>query len=164
MTDVNSLFLTSSDRFWYLKFCVAPGIKSGTLGGWTISLSAVHRIYHTQLRAFIVIAKPQRRSLLRYQSPSPSITTMFSRLEGLPIRFLFDTKSRPLRPSRYTIMGREFKRVDEPVAHFAENAESSELQHPYAYFCFPPECVVHPMIALHSVIVIIIRRTRPSVW
>jgi len=144
MTNVNSIFLTSSDRFWYLKFYVAPGIKSGTLGRWTISLSAVHRIYHTSVRAFIIITKPQRRSLLPHRNPSPSAAAMLSGLEGLPIRFLLETKSRPLRPSRYTIMGREFKRMDKLVAHFPENAESSELQHPYAYFCFSSRSCCSP--------------------
>ena len=135
MTNVDSIGLTSSDRFWHLKFYVAPGIKSGTFGGWTISLSAVHPIYYTNLRAFIIITKPQR-SLLWSENPSPSATAVLSRLEGFPIRFLLETKSRPLRSSRYTIMGREFKRVDELVARFPENAESSELRHPCAYLCF----------------------------
>ena len=132
MNNVNSIFLTSSDRLWYLKFYA----RMGTLGRWTVSLSVVHPYHHTWLRTFIIITKPQRRSLLWRENRSPSAKAVLSRLEGFPIRFLLETKSRPLRSSRYTIMGREFKRVDELVARFPENAESSELRHPCAYFCF----------------------------
>ena len=78
------------------------------------------------------------------QNRSTTVTAVLSELEGLPIRFLLETKSRPLRSSRYTIMGREFKRVDKLVAHFAENAESSELQHPYAYFYFSSRMCCSP--------------------
>ena len=76
---------------------------------------------------------------------STTVTAVLSELEGLPIRFLLDTKSRRLRPSTYSIMGWEFKNVDELVAHFPNNAESSGLQNPYAYFCFSPRmrCLPH---------------------
>ena len=137
MTNANCMFLVSSDQVWHLKFYVAPDIKMGTLRRWTISLSVVHPWHHTQLRTFIIITKPQRSMALPLpKNRSTTVTAVLSELEGLPIRFLLETKSRPLQSSTYTIMGWEFKSVDKLVAPFPTNAESSGLQDPYAYFCF----------------------------
>ena len=78
-------------------------------------------------------------------------------LEKLPIHFRLNRK--------FSILGNlGGERMEKVVVHSAENVESSELRHPYAQSFFPPKCVVHPMIALHSVTVIITHRTGPSAW
>ena len=146
MTNVNCIFFTSSGVLWCLEFYAAPDKKTGALGPWSISLSIIWIYPPEPCPVTIVITKPHQAK----------ITDVFE-LEKLPINLRLNRKSNILGK-----LGGE--RKEKMVAHFAENVESSELLHPYVHSFFLPKCVVHPMIALHSVIVIIIHRMGPSVW
>ena len=157
MTNVNCIFLMSSDRLWRLKFFATPDKKASALGSWAISLSIVNPSPPTWLDSRIVIAKSQWRPL----PLSIYSRTILSEWEGFPIKFKLQTKSHPLRPPSST-KTKLSKIPDELVAHFAENAASSELQDPYAYFCFSSRTRCSPNDPFYSVTVLIIRRAGPS--
>jgi len=141
MTNVNCIFLTSSGRLWRLKFYAAPGSETSALGPWAISLSLINPSPPTWLSSLIYI-EPQRKSAHIPPRPLPKGTTITSVSSPNPrplIEFRLLTKSRKLQPPTSTKMKLE---RNELVVQFAENATSSELQYPYAFF-FPPECIVH---------------------
>jgi hypothetical protein len=165
MTNVNCMFLTLAGRLWCLKFYAVPDKKTSTLGPWALSLSIINPSPPTWLDSRIVITEPRRKSVLLPPWPLPKESAIAPllpasppdlRREKPPIQFRLQTRSHQLQPPTSTKMkpGRS-----ELVAEFAENAASSGLQYPYVYFVPPPERVIHPMIAFHSVTVLTIRRT-----
>lgn len=148
MTNISCISLTPAGRLWYLKFYAAPDKKTRALGPWAISLSIVNPSPTTWLDSRIIITEPRRKSVLLPPWPLPKGSAMASllsastpdlRREKPPIQFRLQTKSHQLQPPTSAKMkpGRS-----ELVAYFAENAASSGLQYPYAYFCFVffPEC------------------------
>ena len=142
MTDFNSISLTSSGRLWCLKFYAAPDKKTGALGPWTISLSIVNPSPPTWLDLRVIITEPRRKSARLPPWPLPKGSAVASllpasspdlRREKPAIQFRLQTNPHQLQPPTSAKMkpGR-----NELVAHFAENAMSSGLQFPYAFFVF----------------------------
>jgi len=145
MANVNYIFLTSSGRLWYLKFYVAPDKNTSAFRRWTISLSIVNPGPPTWLHSVITILEPRRVSAGLPPRPLPNGSAMVSPFpasspgilqETPPIEFQLQMKSHQLLSLTSTKTKLGPKKLDKLVANFAENAISSELQYPYAYFYF----------------------------